>query len=70
LLERLAVEYGFIVYKVDAASPAGRRLAQFSDLPRLPGIYIDLQLIAWGLPAPEALRQAIVGGLHLSGTDA
>jgi hypothetical protein len=59
LLDQLAAEYGFTVYQLDASSPAGRRLAQVTGLRRLPGIYIDLQLVAYGRPRPQALRQTI-----------
>jgi hypothetical protein len=31
----------------------------------LPGIYVDLELVAWGQPEPEMLRQAIIRGLRL-----
>jgi hypothetical protein len=59
LLERIAVEYGLTVFQLDAASPAGQRLAQVSGRPRLPAIYIDLELVAAGRPSAEQLRQAI-----------
>jgi hypothetical protein len=60
LLDQLAAEFGFTVYQLDAKSPAGKRLAQVSGLRRLPGIYVDLQLVAWGRPRPNALRQRLV----------
>ena len=47
------------VYHLDATTPAGQRLAQVSGLRRLPGIYIDLKLVAWGRPRPDALRHVI-----------
>jgi hypothetical protein len=59
LLDQLAAEYGFEVYPLDAATPAGQRLVQVTGLRRLPGIYVDLKLIAWGRPRPEALRHLI-----------
>jgi hypothetical protein len=65
LLDQLAADYGFTVYSLDADSPAGRRLRQVSDLPKLPGIYVDLELVAWGQPELEMLRQAVIRGLRL-----
>ncbi|HEU4784276.1 MAG TPA: hypothetical protein VFS83_13125 [Ktedonobacterales bacterium] len=66
MLEQLAADYGFTVYSLDAGSLAGRRLRQVSGLPALPGIYVDLELVAWGQPEPETLRQAVIGGLRLT----
>lgn len=37
-----------------------------SGLPKLPGIYVDLELVAWGQPEPEMLRQAVIRNLPLS----
>jgi hypothetical protein len=59
LLEKVAAEYGLAVFQIDAASPAGQRLAQVSGQPRLPAIYTDLELVAAGQPTEEELRQAI-----------
>jgi hypothetical protein len=59
LLEQIASEFGFAVHQLDAESPAGRRLAQVSGLRQLPGIYIDLELVAWGRPRPAALRKRL-----------
>jgi hypothetical protein len=58
LLARLSAEYGFTFYTVPGDSPAGRRLAQWSKLPFLPGIYVDMQLIAYGRPSEGHLRRA------------
>jgi hypothetical protein len=69
LLDQLAAHYGFTVYALDADSAAGRRLRQVSGLPKLPGIYVDLELVAWGQPEPEMLRQAVIRGLRLSVKD-
>jgi hypothetical protein len=69
LLDQLAAEYGFTVYEVDAESPAGRRLAQVSGLPRLPGIYVDLELVAWGRPTIEELRLALRHGHNQPAAD-
>jgi hypothetical protein len=65
LLDQLAADYGFTVYPLDADSAAGRRLRQVSGLPTLPGIYVDLELVAWGQPEPEMLRQAVIRHLQL-----
>jgi hypothetical protein len=60
LLSQLADECGFQFYTLDSTSPAGRRLAQVSSLPQLPGVYVDLELVAWGQPTRETLREGIM----------
>jgi hypothetical protein len=67
LLERIAAEYDFPVYTLDAESPAGRRLAQVTGQPRLPAIYMDLELIASGRLTEEELRQTIAKHTGLGG---
>ena len=59
MLARLAEEYGFPYFTLEASSPAGRRLAQVTGLPRQPGIYLDLQLVSSGTPIEADLRKAL-----------